>query len=512
MNLQVPLIAASYHSPVLRLAKSGCFCVLALAGCLMLGASPASAAVAPDLEVAGNRIHNKTTGHEFIPRGVNFPSFEYACVQGWGYSNDGAGPATAQAMLDWKINTVRIPLNQDCWLGDDGLPADDSFLPPIRTAAGYRHAVESFVDDLTDAGLAVILDLHWTGQNGTVADGLRPMADNRSDDFWGSVATRFKANDAVIFDLFNEPHSRWDPEAQDWAFLQSWACWRNGGCQAPDQADTNPIGGPKYTTIGMASMLAAVRGTGATQPVILSGLDYANDLSEWSERAPDDDQLIAGFHNYPGQQCNYAGCWTGKIATVAAEHPVITAEFGQRNCQADHLERYMDWADVRGIGYLAWAWWNIDEGCTNYALVTDLDGTPTPTYGAHFRNHLLDPSTPPDDAEPDDIPKLPVKRAVAGLKIVSAKVKGSRLKAHLKVKPVAGKPVSVRIEFMRGTRKRSIHLKVKVRRGLGAIKRQLPPKAKPLRLVARYPGDKLLLPGKARLSLKSSRGVRPRSR
>ncbi|MGK2933274.1 MAG: glycoside hydrolase family 5 protein, partial [Solirubrobacterales bacterium] len=350
-----------------RLAKTTSLGLFALAACLLLPASPASAAT-PSLEVNGNRIQDTKTGNEFIPRGVNWPSFEYACVQGWGYSNEGANPDTARAMLDWNINTVRIPLNQDCWLGDDGQPANDLF-PPISTPTGYRDAVSDFVAVLTEAGLVVILDLHWTGQNGTVAEGLRPMADNRSDDFWTSTADRFKTNDAVIFDLFNEPHSRWDPAAHDWAFLQTWSCWRSGGCRAPDQADTDfPITGESYTTVGMGSLLAAVRGTGANNPVILSGLDYANDLSEWSERAPADDQLIAGFHNYPGQECSYAACWTGEIATVAAEHPVITAEFGQRNCQTDHLERYMDWADQRGIGYLAWAWWVLPvEGCTNYA-------------------------------------------------------------------------------------------------------------------------------------------------
>ncbi|MBK5231990.1 MAG: cellulase family glycosylhydrolase [Thermoleophilia bacterium] len=496
-----------------RLLKSACFAALALAGCLLLAASPAAAAT-PNLEVDGNRIRDVKTGNEFIPRGVNWPSFEYACVQGWGYANEGANPDTAQAMLDWNINTVRIPLNQDCWLGDDGLPDNEEYPePPDLTATGYRDAVGDFVDDLTDAGLVVVLDLHWTGQDGTVADGLRPMADNRSDDFWASAANRFKTNDAVIFDLFNEPHSRWDPVAHDWAFLQSWSCWRGGGCEAPDQADTDlPVTGAKYTTVGMGTLLAAVRGTGASQPVILSGLDYANDLSKWSERAPADDQLIAGFHNYPGQDCDDAACWVGEIETVAAEHPVITAEFGQSDCQADHIERYMKWADVRGIGYLAWAWWVLpEEGCTNYALITDLNGTPTPTYGAHFREHLEDPATPPDDQPPEILPELPrpANRADAGLKIVSAKVRGGQLKARLKVRPIAGKPVSARIEFFRGKKKRKISLKVKIRRGIGTIKRKLPPKAKPHRLVARYPGDKLLLPDKTRFSLKSSRHARP---
>ncbi len=470
-------------------------------------ASPASAA-SPDLEVNGNRIRNIATGHEFIPRGVNWPSFEYACVQGWGYSNSGANPETAQAMLDWNINTVRIPLNQDCWLGDDDQPAN-GLLPPYRTAAGYRDAVETFVDDLTGAGLAVILDLHWTGQDGTVADGLRPMADDRSDDFWASAASRFKTNDAVIFDLFNEPHSRWDPAALDWAFLQTWSCWRQGGCEATDQADTDyPVTGAKYTTVGMRSLLAAVRGTGATQPVILSGLDYANDLSEWSERAPADDQLIAGFHNYPGQDCNYAACWVGKIETVAATHPVITSEFGQRNCQSNHIVRYMKWADVRGIGYLAWAWWVLPiEGCTNYALITDLDGTPTPTYGAPFRAHLEDPATPPDDQEPEIIPALPTsaERENAGLRIKWARVRSGKLKGRVRVRPVAGRPVSLRVEFFRNKRKRKISFRINVRKGTGTFRRQLPRRARPQRLVARYPGDKLLMPAKTQFRLKKFR-------
>ncbi len=261
-------------------------------------------------------------------------------------------------------------------------------------------------------------------------------------------------------------------------------------------------------------LLAAVRGTGASQPVILSGLDYANDLSEWSERAPADDQLIAGFHNYPGQDCDYAACWVGTIETVAAEHPVITAEFGQQNCQADHIQRYMKWADVLGIGYLAWAWWVLPaKGCTNYALLTDLEGTPTPTYGAHFRAHLEDPATPPDDQEPAIIPDLPKpdERSKPGLKIVSAKVKRGKLEARLKIRPVAVEKVRVRIAFMRGRHKRSISLKVRVRRGVGSMERRLPGNVKPYLLVARYPGDKLLLPGKSRASLKGSRGVRPRA-
>ena len=96
---------------------------------------------------------------------MNWPSFEYACSDGYGYSNaasaEKVGPDAAGAALiaSWHINTVRIPLNQDCWLGDDGLPR-------FGKASGYRAAVKRWVSTLHDADLAVVLDLHWSGPAG----------------------------------------------------------------------------------------------------------------------------------------------------------------------------------------------------------------------------------------------------------------------------------------------------------------------------------------------------------
>ena len=44
-------------------------------------------AAAPRLQVAGNHLVDARTGLTFVPRGVNWPSFEYACHDGYGYSN-----------------------------------------------------------------------------------------------------------------------------------------------------------------------------------------------------------------------------------------------------------------------------------------------------------------------------------------------------------------------------------------------------------------------------------------
>jgi endoglucanase len=64
-------------------------------------------------------------------------------------------------------------------------------------------------------GIVVILDLHWTdglytgnssGCSSAEATCQKPMPDAaQAIPFWTSVANTFKGNNAVIFDLFNEP-------------------------------------------------------------------------------------------------------------------------------------------------------------------------------------------------------------------------------------------------------------------------------------------------------------------
>src|SRR3954470_4380258 len=191
---------------------------LLLAGLLVAAlAAPASAA-APQLQVVGNHLVDASNGMTFVARGANWPSFEYACFYGYAYSNtaqDGnvdPTPQGAALIASWHINTVRIPLNQNCWLGLDGSPA-------FGTVDGYRAAVQQWVQTLNAAGVAVILDLHWSSPSGVPAEGQRAMPDDRSDDFWTSVATTFKDDRAVMFDVFNEPYSR-NPD-----FDLTWACW-----------------------------------------------------------------------------------------------------------------------------------------------------------------------------------------------------------------------------------------------------------------------------------------------
>src|SRR4051794_12124231 len=70
---------------------------------------------APQPVVDGNRLVDRRSDTTFVPRGVNWSSFEYACAQGWGMSSldtlggDAAGEEAA-AIASWDANTVRLPL------------------------------------------------------------------------------------------------------------------------------------------------------------------------------------------------------------------------------------------------------------------------------------------------------------------------------------------------------------------------------------------------------------------
>ena len=343
--------------------------------------------------VSGSRLIDQRTGELFIPRGVNWSSFEYACAQGWGMSAldtlGGGDPADteAEAIAAWGANTVRLPLNQDCWLGTRGAPVSDQYVE--RTAVGYRNDVRAFVEALNRQGLVVVLDLHSRKRIGQPEFGNVAMPDSESLAFWRSVAGLFRDNPSVMFDAFNEPYSRYNA-VDKLVFDLTWACWRDGGCRAPVEDDRTVTDvSVTYPVQGMAAVVREIRDAGATQPVLLGGLDYANDLSRWLDFAPDDDQLVASFHSYDFKRCSTVACWDAELAPIADRVPVLTGELGAADPVADpdggYVARYLAWAEKHEIGSLFWVW--ADHRTDPMSLVRDRPGAPT-AYGVLARTHF----------------------------------------------------------------------------------------------------------------------------
>jgi hypothetical protein len=312
--------------------------------------------------------------------GVNRSGGEFACVQGNGIWDGPMDASSVAAIKSWNVNAVRVPLNSDCWLGLDNVD-------PAYRGAAYQNAVRNYVTLLEENGITPILELHWSHGTWTGYDShcetanaecQKPMPDaEHAPAFWSEVATAFKDDTAVVFDLFNEPYPN---NLQVMDYGQSWACWRDGGSACT---------GLTYEAAGMQDLLDAVRSTGAQNVVLVAGNSYSNDLGQWLAQKPSDPtgNLAAAWHSYNFNYCKDASCWDQQLAPVAAQVPLVAGEIGENTCGHSYVDTLMAWLDERGASYLGWTWntWDCSSGPS---LISSYDGTPT-AYGAGLRDHLL---------------------------------------------------------------------------------------------------------------------------
>lgn len=358
----------------------------------------AAAELSP-LHVEGNRLID-SFGRSVVLHGVNRSGTEYLCAQDLGIADGPIDQASVAAMRSWRANAVRIPLNEHCWLG-----IDDGAATPDYVGEPYRQTIESYADLLVANGIYVILELHWSAPIGQNADRARPMPNTSySAEFWTSVADRFKHDERVIFDLFNEPVPNDNAnDGTDDAARRSWECWRDGGtasCDATFSLGTPATAMSASETVGMQTLVNAVRATGARNVILLGGIQWANTLwssptRNWLAYRPTDPlaNLAASVHLYPGTWCVSVSCYESEIAPVAAQAPVVAGEFGIASCATEvttWLSTLLSWLDGKSLGYLAWTWDTPHSGhdpCIVIKLLLDYDGTPTP-YGQIVRTHL----------------------------------------------------------------------------------------------------------------------------
>jgi endoglucanase len=337
---------------------------------------------APGIAVRGNElvatsagklgVERVRAGSRIVLRGVNFSGAEYACLQEHSFwDNPKGNEATVEAMLTWHSNVVRIPLDEECWLGINGAPKRYS-------GARYARAIANFVDLANASGLIAEVDLHFgAGGSGLPKNDSYPGLDaDHAPAFWRSVAATFSQNHSIIFNLINEP------------YITSWRCYLKGGCETP------PVGRlGKWKVVGTQSIVDTIRATGAANPIIVAGLNYSNNLSHWLQYAPSDPEhaVIAGAHVYfDDLGCEDAACWTRELGAIEdAGYPVVVDEFGEFDCGHAKIDRLMDWADARSpqIGYWAWSW-NPFSCARGPSLITNDAGDPTHTYGSGFEAHL----------------------------------------------------------------------------------------------------------------------------
>ena len=145
----------------------------------------------------------------------------------------------------------------------------------------------------------------------------------------------------------------------------------------------------------MQGLVNAVRATGATNVIMVGGLTWTNDLTEWLTYKPTDPPATSWR---PGTRttstpASTESCWDSQIGTVAAQVPVVAGEIGQNTCAHDYIDQVMAWADAHGVGYLAWTWnpWGCSPG---NVLINDYTGTPTSPASARVSRPTCSPKTP----------------------------------------------------------------------------------------------------------------------
>ena len=328
------------------------------------------------IQVKGDKFVSAKDGSALQLVGTNISGLETGRTWRWAsFSN--AGSAFWSKVLDWGgkgINTVRLPLNEASWLNytcyDSGAGVSGGLYTPAGGGAYtpdpnnvYQATVKKAVADATAAGLYVILDLHWGSPNNAAGQPLCPIGQpgfadaDHSLTFWKSLADTFKANPAVMFELFNEPFGTND--YADWVSGASGAgpdaiTLRNGGAYFPFAQQNNPAGNPiksiplTWHVAGTQAMLDTIRGQGATNVILSSPIGWAGEIETWLATKPADPigQLGVAWHLYGYKK---GPSWPQTV--LDAGYPiVITETYGLGNVGG------YGWASSRGVGYIWWGW------------------------------------------------------------------------------------------------------------------------------------------------------------
>jgi hypothetical protein len=300
---------------------------------------PTGAKAAPcGYYVEGNKVRSVFGASEHLFHGVARPSLE------WSAFGEAVGPADADVMKTWKVNTVRFALNQGYWL-----PGTTNYV------ASYKNRIDVVIGTYEARGFDVILDLHWNASPpaGSNSSGQQNGPDARSVTFWSEIAAAYKNDGHVLFELYNEPHDLSDD------------AWYSG----------------------MSGLYNAVRSAGADNLVIIGGLDWAYDLTVMNRRPITGYNIMLASHPYQDKQD-----MAGKVDVLAARYPIIFTEFGDRSgsCSTGTVTNVINHANQMGYSWTAWAWYpqTGTSACTFPSLISDWNGTPT-AQGTVARTALL---------------------------------------------------------------------------------------------------------------------------
>jgi endoglucanase len=269
--------------------------------------------------VSGNNVYNGTKNQVYF-KGVNRPSLE------WNSLGQKFVKEDIKSIAGSCANIVRLPLNQDFWL---------------KNTNNYQTTLDTVIKWCLAEKLNVILDLHWSQKNNVnTTAGQQQHADEISLNFWYKVASKYKSNGKLLFELYNEPNSiTWDQVI-------------NGGINNNGTVDP----ADDWKMAGYQQLYDTLRAAGAKNLVIVGGNNWTFDLSYYESHPIKGYNIMYATHCYPfsNKLSNNWYKWTG----MAKKYPVIATEFGpSANLNTQYVQEVVDTLTKLHGHYTAWAWW-----------------------------------------------------------------------------------------------------------------------------------------------------------
>ncbi|MBR4761627.1 MAG: cellulase family glycosylhydrolase [Clostridia bacterium] len=282
---------------------------------------------AAGLSVEGNtlRIGDKPVALQ----GANIPHFS------WSNNGDGSDASIAlnDAINDFGCKIVRLAVNPNYYVNGG------TYKNTYKSAEQYRAYIDSFINELTAAKIAVVLDCHaYSGVYDTVVS------------FWDIAAPLYDSNELVMYDLVNEP-------------ISTWEIWYEGGDIILPDADST-----QTHSIGMPALIDRIRAV-SDNVIVLGGINWAYDLSgisvssfnalaaeraaalgiseadyaaAYSVREPSRKGrgIMLSTHIYGSDEKHYTSMnWEASYGGVKGEFPILVGEYNPyfRNGQIDEL-------------------------------------------------------------------------------------------------------------------------------------------------------------------------------
>ena len=179
--------------------------------------------------------------------------------------------------------------------------------------------ISNIVDEFTSMGAVVILDLHWSDD--VNEQQVMPLKSKPGTggavEFWESVSAKFKDNDHVFYELYNEPHN--------------------------NTTDLYLHGDDTYA--GMLDLIAAVRNNTEDGVLVVAGGNgwaYDADSLIALDGLTSDELMMFNFHPYmgphqAGDSKKSADGYETMVKDIVSNtnKPIISTEFGQFCCDTD---------------------------------------------------------------------------------------------------------------------------------------------------------------------------------